>query len=80
MKIEKRLVQLRNFFVYENNARSNRSPDRSATSSVVNFSADSADLTRLVFPFLCTRLARGKFELTNQDSAGEKSFIVLTLM
>ena len=26
----------------------------------------------------CIRLARGKFELTNQDSAGGKNFTVLT--
>ena len=79
MKIEQ-LVQLRYFFIHENNARSNRSPDRSVTSSLVNFSGDSADLNRPVFPSLCIRLARGKFELTNQDSAGEKSFTVLTSM
>ena len=31
-----------------------------------------------VYP--CTRLARGKFELTNQDSAGGKNVTVLTSM
>jgi len=31
-----------------------------------------------MFPFPCIRLARGKFELTNQDSAGGKKSGVLT--
>jgi len=30
--------------------------------------------------FLCIRLARLKFQLTNQDSAGGKNFTVLTSM
>ena len=37
-----------------------------------------ARINRHVFP--CIRLVRGKFELTNQDSAGGKKFTVLTAM
>ena len=38
-------------------------------------------LTRTVIEKLpCVRLARGKFELTNQNSPGGKKFIVITSM
>ena len=43
-------------------------------------SISSASNWKKMQMYPCIRLARGKFELTNQDSAGGKKFTVLTSM
>ena len=47
-----------------------------AMSGLIQPSNENFDLSYNVPP--CIRLARGKFKLTNQDSAGRKKFSVLT--